>query len=176
MNDLQELNDERAITRVLLDYCRAVDRGDIDLLKTVYHDDAMELRGVFEGPASTFVGFVAASVEAGQEMSHATSNFRIDLDGDAADVESYVVATITLTHPDGDKVHEVLGARFLDRFERRDGHWRIAVRRTIFDWSRTDPVTERTYWSRTPSPDYRMGSRSLQDPSYVSAAVGNGSV
>lgn len=163
----QTLLDERAITRILHNYCRAIDRGDIALLRSVYHEDATESHGLYQGAASDFIQHVADSLGPGghQSTSHTISNIRIDLAGDAAQVETYVTAHHTLMH-DGELVHESLGARYLDRFERRADGWRIAARRVAFDWSRIEPVTERTYWSRRPGPEYLFGSRSGLDPSY----------
>ena len=42
-------------------------------------------------------------------------------------------------HPvprDGGEVHALAGGRYLDRFERRDGAWKIADRRVVMDLSR----------------------------------------
>jgi ketosteroid isomerase-like protein len=165
---LRELVDEREIERVLKNYCRAIDRGDVDLLRSVYHADALENHGTYQGTAASFIQHVAETLGLGghQSTSHTISNIRIALDGDVARVETYVNAHHTLVHPeDGDLVHESLGARYLDRFERRDGEWRIAVRRVVFDWSRTETVTDRTYFTRKPGDGYLLGSRSAEDPS-----------
>jgi ketosteroid isomerase-like protein len=159
---------ERDIKRVLQNYCRAIDRGDIELLRTVYHADATENHGAYQGPACDFVQHVADTVGSGghESTSHTISNIRIELAGDVADVETYLNAHHTLIDPEhGDQVHETIGGRYLDRFERRDGVWRVASRRVAFDWSRTEPVTERTYFTRKPSQHYLMGSRSRDDPS-----------
>jgi hypothetical protein len=167
--DLRRLMDEREIERVLHSYCRAVDRGDIELLRAVYHPDAVENHGTYQGPAADFIQHVADTLgpDGHHSTSHTISNIRIDLDGEAARVETYVNAHHTLAEPTtGEIVHETLGARYLDRFERRHGEWRIAARRVVFDWSRTDPVTERSYFTRRPGPDYLIGSRSRADPSY----------
>jgi hypothetical protein len=34
------------------------------------------------------------------------------------------------------------GGRYVDRFERREGVWKIAHRQVIFEWSRIDQVEE----------------------------------
>ena len=52
------------------------------------------------------------------------------------------------------------GGRYVDRFERRHGEWRIAERTVVVDWQRIDRVYE---------PDARMltlGVRSRQDLAY----------
>jgi hypothetical protein len=44
--------------------------------------------------------------------------------------------------PRGEKPERdhVVGLRYVDDFEQRDGVWRIATRVCVFDWTRTDPV------------------------------------
>lgn len=57
---LQPLLDRQQIEDVLTRYSRAVDRADIDLLKTCYHDDATEDHaGVFTGTARDYVEQIA---------------------------------------------------------------------------------------------------------------------
>jgi hypothetical protein len=60
----------------------------------------------------------------------------------------------------------VLGGRYVDRFERRDGEWRIAARITVHDWSRIDPVTENFEHAGR----FRQGTRSTDDPVYRKGA------
>ena len=49
----------------------------------------------------------------------------------------------------------------MDRFEKRQGAWRIAKRTVVVDTDRVDPVNER--W--VPDEQYR-GRRDRSDPSY----------
>jgi hypothetical protein len=60
------------------------------------------------------------------------------------------------------------GFRFVDRFERRDGEWRIAHRIAVPDWSlRHDPGD---WW---PLPEHhRRGVRGHGDPLYDGEAPG----
>jgi hypothetical protein len=62
----------------------------------------------------------------------------IELNGDGARVESYVVAINPTKLDDGSEVLSVIGVRWLDRFERRDGVWAIADRTVVVDWSLKD--------------------------------------
>jgi hypothetical protein len=56
--------------------------------------------------------------------------------------------------------------RYLDRFEKRDGDWRIADRQVIFDWIEKSPPTPgvhpERFGGRTP-----VGGRFPEDPLYV---------
>ncbi len=55
-----------------------------------------------------------------------------------------------------------MGLRYVDRLERRDGEWRIADRRCVFDWSRRDTITGE--WD-LPGEALR-GARDRNDPVY----------
>ena len=54
---LQRLLDEQAIRRLLVDYCRGVDRGDEALVASVYHPDATDDHGRFKGTGLDFAAY-----------------------------------------------------------------------------------------------------------------------
>jgi len=65
---------------------------------------------------------------------HNLANVMIELDGDAAGVETYGVA-YHAGEPAGDiRWNFAAGFRYVDRFERRSGEWRIADRLTVIEW------------------------------------------
>ena len=134
---LQALVDKDAIRDVIWRYARAIDRGDVDLLRTCYHPDATMDYGIRTGDGS----IEAHLASAGQmhsyvgEAHHHISNVLIELDGDFATVESYVIDTLSQQVDAsrlavGQKVVHQLFARYLDRFEKRNGEWRI-IRRVV---------------------------------------------
>ena len=49
--DVRKLLDKQEIYEVLCRYCRALDRGDEKLLRSVYHPDAIDHHGIFDGKA-----------------------------------------------------------------------------------------------------------------------------
>ena len=67
-------------------------------------------------------------------MTHTTSNIAIDLEGERALVESHILAFARMKK-DGEKFDCLTLARAIDRFERRDGAWRIAARRLVWEWN-----------------------------------------
>jgi len=138
---LEELLHKEAIREQLYRYCRAVDRGDKELMRSIYHPDATDNHGVFEGPASKFVELDVAEVMAGLVITqHLIGNILIEIDGDAARAESYVLASHRVEQNDGP--HDiVVWGRYLDRFERRQGEWRIAHRQCVFDGLRNDKAS-----------------------------------
>jgi hypothetical protein len=161
--ELRALLDERAIREVLVRYCRGVDRCDEALLRSVYHPDATDEHGPFRGSGDEFASFVVTTLRQHFDATmHVVGNVAIELDGDAAGVESGVVAYHAGEAPGGGRHLVTVGGRYLDRFERRDGEWKIARRVVVIDWSVVQPV-ERTF----PSDGYRAGGRWPDDPSYA---------
>jgi hypothetical protein len=138
---LRRIADRHEIHQVLLRYARGVDRGDAAMIASVYHDGAVDPHGPHQfGDPKTELAELAVSrldALAGVAQHHIT-NCLIDLDGDRADVESYVIAYNPTRLPDGSEVLSVIGARWLDRFERRDNRWGLAARNVVIDWSRKD--------------------------------------
>jgi hypothetical protein len=165
---LARLADRVEIMEVLARYCRGVDRCDEATLAGVYHPDALDDHGTFTGPAQEFAAWAVAGARTFWHSSHHTvHNVMIDwLDVDAARVESYVLgvnrrvdAPAEGSQGGGHGPIEVFAGRYLDRFERRDGVWKIADRRALRD---VDTLLERRGWAgRIPE-----GGRHPDDPTY----------
>jgi hypothetical protein len=62
--------------------------------------------------------------------SHNITNHLCDLDGDTANCESYVIGGLRWLS--GESTSMAFG-RYLDRLEKRNGEWRIAVRRCTLE-------------------------------------------
>ena len=127
---LQKLCDESDIREVLTRYCRAIDRCDIDLLKSVYWPDASDDHVIFVGNAMEFADTMIPMMQ--KEMVrtlHSISNCWIKTDGDVANAETYIHAY----HRMADTTEVVVSGRYLDRLERRNGEWRIAERKFVMD-------------------------------------------
>ncbi len=130
------------IREVLANYARGVDRGDGPLLKSCYHPDAIEEHGGnFTGNAFDYVEGAIPRIRQMGPMHHLLGSSHIDLQGDVAWVETYLLTMLRVRTPAGE-LDTVTGGRLIDRFERRDGAWKIAHRRTIFDWNRDTPSNE----------------------------------
>jgi len=165
LDAVERLTAELEIRRVLARYCRAVDRGDVELLKSVYHPDATDDHGTFQGSGFAFAEALVPAMDGSSIPSqHHVTNVLIELDGDRAAVESYVLAF----HPvrdraSGAETHALAGGRYLDRFEKRDGEWKIADRRVVIDWTRASLPGEA--WSLEDA-FARKGGRREKDPSF----------
>ena len=159
--DLRAMMDRAAIERVLFDYCSGIDRCDEELLRSVYHPGAYDDHGVFKGDAGDFVTFALDSLRTMDlATQHLVSNIRIDLDGDTARVESYLVAR-HVRDTDGGRQLLTFGGRYLDGFDRRGGVWKIAHRLVVVDWEKCE-TTERARGHKR----FTLGRRKPDDLSY----------
>lgn len=161
LDPLQRLVDKDAIRDVLLRYARGIDRLDVELFRTVFWDDGGFEDGIVEGPASDFVPQLVGDAVRGMfaATQHFISNERIEFeDAEHASVESCFLA-YHLLNPGRDNLNAMLGeqrmrelgadyerpyelyvgGRYLDRFEKRSGSWRILRRRFVFDWTSAAP-------------------------------------
>ena len=162
---LEELLDRAEITDVVGRLARGTDRLDESLMADCYHADGFDDHNSFRGPGHEFARWVCETLPHFQATTHFVGVPYIRLDGDGADVDTYCVAHhITRPDAEGQQTDLVLALRYVDRFERRDGRWRIARRVCAFDWTYTvpfDPARAFTF-----EPDFTLGSRDRTDISY----------
>lgn len=141
---IQSLLDRQEIADVIHRYCRGVDRGDFDLVRSCYWPDAEEDHNGYQGPVEGFIGYASARVE-GHDGTHTVTNISIDLEDDAhARVETYIrsfefqkggsLGTRPRDDPEAEHQDMEVAGRYLDLFEKRDGEWRILRRTLVIDW------------------------------------------
>lgn len=134
---MQRLLDKEAIREALALYTRGIDRHDDAIMAQAYHPDAADDHGNYIGDA---LGFIRHAREGHSRNwvihQHYTSNETIDLDGDSAHVESYFLAV--LRRADG--IVDIVGGRYVDRFERRDGRWAMSDRACLVEWNSELPA------------------------------------
>jgi len=129
---LGRLLDKEAIRDCLYRYCRGVDRADEEVLRSAYWPDAQDCHGAYRGSAEGFMAQALPRLRAGGRGVHQISNILIELQGDGALVESsFLALQSNAATPDRETF---LCGRYLDRFERRAGEWRIAERTVVYDW------------------------------------------
>jgi hypothetical protein len=146
---LRLIEDRQEIHDVILRYCRGVDRSDPDMVLSAFHDDAIDNHFGVVLPFREAIGTLKAPRSAdGRPTSKTTSmhnicNVLIQLDGDIARCETYVIVIVRIPHEDSaiDWTH---AGRYVDRFERRNGEWRIAYRTVVYDLERFDEVVTAT--------------------------------
>jgi hypothetical protein len=137
---LRTLLAKQEIHETLMRYCRGIDRADEGLLLSAFHDDALDNHvGVEEAAIERFPISIRAAQRTLKWTSHNVCNQLIQVDGNVAHSEAYLIAYHRLEH-EGRDFDWILGARYVDRFEHRNGSWRIAHRTVVFDWQRFDEV------------------------------------
>lgn len=125
------LEDERAITAVLLRYATAIDRRDWALFHSCF---AADLEADYPGfghwhDAEAITAFMAQAHAALGPTLHRLSNIVIEGEGDEAIAQSYVDALLMPGEADG-QVHQAAG-RYEDRLVRTAAGWKISRRRFI---------------------------------------------
>jgi hypothetical protein len=138
MSDLavQALLDKNEIAELLTRYMRAIDRGDIAALRACYAPGATEEHGgMYSGPAQGYLDTIErALVNPRLVSTHTISNVLIEVTGDAARSEHYVLA-LTRVKADGVVSDGLVATRIVDDLARHEGRWAIARRRLRFDWA-----------------------------------------
>lgn len=163
--DLDLLLAERAISRVILSYSRAVDRYDFDALAECYWPEGTDDHGSFRGSAAEFVEWNKAALARFDVTNHFLGNMLIDVDLDAnrARAETYAVAYHRYTDPEGQLTDMTAGLRYVDVFERRGTEWRILDRVIAYSWRRTDPAVGPSGFAES----YVQGIRGRDDIVYT---------
>lgn len=130
--DVQYLMDRRAIDDLIHTHARGHDRFDVDLLTAAYHADGIDEHGAASINKGPEYAEWANAIHAGGSLLHLhnITTHTCEIDGDTAHTESYVI--VGLLNPDGKSVRFING-RYVDRLEKRDGVWKIALRRCTVD-------------------------------------------
>lgn len=142
----ERLADRARITDALHRWCRGVDRLDDDAMRAAFHPDATDNHGHYSGDIEGLIAWIGERHKTIPFSLHSVSNVIIEFCGvDAAIVESDVItvqhypeaseATVKLFNAGkiGRPMDMLAFARYADRFERRDGRWKIAERTVIYD-------------------------------------------
>jgi hypothetical protein len=139
-------------------YARGSDRVDAGLFASVFWEDGGYDEPIADRADELIGGFMGRSFSCTQ---HLNGNILIDfVDEDHAGTEVYFRAFhltnayltadevlflvgarrfAELSHVDGNVYEIVVGGRYLDHVERRDGIWKIKTRRLIFDYTTVRP-------------------------------------
>ncbi len=136
---LEALLAKQAIYEVLLRYCRGIDRVDMELVRSCYHPGAIDHHTGFEGDRDQFVLWVEPALRRFAATMHMLGNHLIELEGDVGRSETYCTAFHVADPAQPQSVSITSGLRYVDRFERRAGEWRIAERFALREWLRPEP-------------------------------------
>ena len=136
---VQQMEDRQNILDCIQRESRARDRQDIDQITSCWWQDGVDEHG----PIMTNVPEYAEKANLGHRMnfnmtSHNITNHICDIDGNTANCESYVIGGLFWL--DG-KTTTIAFGRYLDRLEKRDGEWRMLIRKCTIEMTADTDAT-----------------------------------
>ncbi|WP_158168449.1 nuclear transport factor 2 family protein [Mycolicibacterium smegmatis] len=129
---LQYVEDRMAILDCVMNQARGHDRHDVDLMTSVYFEDGVDEHGPVIKTGPEYGEYMNGQHEAVfEDHLHNITTHTCEINGDEAHAESYVMGAMRVK---GGKIVSLMGGRYLDRLERRNGVWKIALRRCTIEW------------------------------------------
>lgn len=166
------LEDKDAIREIITVYAHAIDRRRWEMMPTLFHNDATFGFGPINGDWREFVESAKAIINACTATHHQLGQILFGSeDGNTAHVETYMTAMhivpggypVTDVFPDrGEEYSATIAGRYVDRFERREGIWRISHRQGIYDWREYREIGSANL---SAVPDEARGQHDDSDPS-----------
>jgi hypothetical protein len=163
--DVRELAARQEITDCIYRYCRSVDRLDVPLGHSIWHEDGYADYGAdyYQGPGKGVIDLICRNHQGLLHHSHQVSNILIEVDGERAGSESYCTATLCMRR-DGRLMQMMVWSRYVDVWSLREGRWGLEKRIAIRDFDEIREVTAMY--------EHEVGRRDENDPSY--AVLGGG--
>ncbi len=162
--EVRALKDRAEILDCITRHARGCDRHDADLITGAYHPDATDEHGSALNSGTGYADWAnSAHAATSQTHTHNITTHTCDIDGDVAHCDSYAI--VVLLSGDG-RTAQFISGRYLDRLERRDGRWRIALRRSTVEVM----FTANASVLRSPfflEQGYLKGTRGKDDLSYL---------
>lgn len=137
----EALLEKSAIRDVLSRYCRGLDRMDKAMACDVFAAaSSARYYGIYQGTGHGFIDWVWEAHRAMESHSHQITNVLIELDGERAVSEAYVTVVLQQQRPAGGVEIQCRG-RYLDRWAKQDGRWRIVEREHVIDTQSEIPLS-----------------------------------
>jgi hypothetical protein len=160
---VQELMDRQAIFDCIKRNSRGNDRFDVDLVTSSYQSDGLHELGAkhisgreYGEHANKAHGLLFDA------NLHNVTMHSCEIDGDVAHAESY---SLGIFLDKGGETGRILAGRYIDRLEKRDGEWRIALRRATVEIA-LEGKAALPNGVPLPGSGYLRGNRDRTDPSY----------
>jgi hypothetical protein len=163
---LQLAADKLEIQDLSIRYMRGLDRLDPDIMRTVFHDDGTADYGFYKGSGIAFVDFCMGALKGHLANHHMIGQMFIEVEGDEAFGEIYFHAFHRIVGRgkggEGEEQDLIIAGRYVDRYTRRDGVWKIAHRTEVNDWARSSKAAD----GYLKTSDCWIGARKPKDLSY----------
>ncbi len=132
---LQGLLDKQAIYELLFAYCNAADRHDNEKMRSLYHPDALDDHAsFFKGLAMDFIDKLPEIQAPMEILHHNVTTVNLKLNGDHAEGEVYIIAFHKIRTDNG-AIDLLIGGRYFDKYEKREGVWKFSHRAVVADWA-----------------------------------------
>jgi hypothetical protein len=160
---IDALLDRQDILDCMTRFCRGMDRFDRELYLSAFHGDAEMAAGSYVGNVQGCYDWAQPMHQAGQIATHHNIlNHSVDIDGDTAHSETYYL----FVGRNRDDSNWIAGGRYIDRLERRNGEWKIALRTNVIEWSGIAPTMPLPFADVADIHVNGASSRGQDDPSY----------
>jgi hypothetical protein len=120
---------------------------------------------MFAGSATDFIAWLVPQHRHMIRSTHLIGNILLRISGSVAESESYFSAFVTISDPSRGTHDQLVAGRYLDRFQKRRGSWKILSRQAIYDWYRLFADTQFNGKGQF-GPNARVGAGSKADYSY----------
>jgi len=161
-------DDRFAIIDLAALYMRGLDRLDGALLEAQFWPEAQLEYGIFSGGPADFAAFCMAALKDHERNHHMLGQHLIDFVApDEAFGEVYYQAYHRVRDEAGAARDLFIAGRYVDRYERRGGAWRMAYRSELVDWVRDDPASD----AMLAAAPFIVGARKPADPLYNRQAM-----
>ena len=162
---IQEILDKESIRDLVHIYCRAADRHDHELMRTLYHEDAHDDHGsFFKGKAMEFIDLLPEIQKSIGILHHNVTTHNIHLMRNKAEGETYILAFHQVL-TDDQQFDVLIGGRYFDEYEKRNGIWKFSSRAVDADWAYVnDPSKVNLVHPMIEGAN--IGAPNSQDPSY----------
>ncbi|MBO6657325.1 MAG: nuclear transport factor 2 family protein [Pseudomonadales bacterium] len=164
---LEAAADKLEIMQLSATYMRGLDRLDGELERAVFWDDAWCSYGTYEGGPDKFVEYCMQALKIHGSNQHMLGQITVELEGEEAFGEVYYQAYHRIQNEQGEARDMFISGRYVDRYERRDGIWKIAYRSELVDWVRDEAAAD-DWFADSPM---ILGARKPDDPLYNREAM-----
>ncbi|MFN4020057.1 MAG: nuclear transport factor 2 family protein [Erythrobacter sp.] len=161
-------DDRFAIVDLAARYMRGLDRRDGALVEAQFWSDAWCEYGIFSGSPADFATFCMAALGNHERNHHMLGQHLIDFTGPGEAYGEVYYQAYHRVHDDAGSPRDLfIAGRYVDRYERRAGVWKIAYRSELVDWLRDDPASDTILADAA----FILGQRKPADPLYHREAM-----